>query len=57
MGSVSGGNFNPAVTVAIFLSGEEKDIMKTVLYICVQLAGGIAAGCVYCSVFGSFVPL
>lgn len=57
LGSVSGAHFNPAVSIAIYLSGAEKDIMKTASYIVVQLVGGIFAGLAYCAVFQRSVPL
>merc|ERR1719413_143314 len=44
LGSVSGAHFNPAVTVAILLSGREKiSPSKAGYYILSQLVGGIAA--------------
>merc|ERR1719181_1078697 len=47
MGSISGGHFNPAVSVAIYISGVEKSIGKTLSYMVVQLAAGCVAGQVY----------
>ena len=58
LGSISGGHFNPAVTVTLYLAKVEKDTKKIGLYIAAQLSGGIAAGLVYCCVFfGETVPL
>ena len=41
-GSISGGNFNPAVTLMMFSAGKlpQKDVMP---YIVAQVAGGLAA--------------
>jgi glycerol uptake facilitator-like aquaporin len=41
-GSISGGNFNPAVTLMMFYAGKlpQKDVMP---YIVAQVAGGLAA--------------
>jgi glycerol uptake facilitator-like aquaporin len=41
-GSVSGGNFNPAVTLMMFSAGKisQKDVIP---YIIAQVAGGLAA--------------
>jgi MIP family channel proteins len=41
-GSISGCHINPAVTVGV-LAGGRIDVVKAVLYIVAQLAGGIAA--------------
>jgi aquaporin Z len=57
LGSVSGGHFNPAVSFAIFISGAEKDFVKTITYMCAQLTGGIFAGLVYCTVYQNNIPL
>merc|ERR1719189_462347 len=44
-GAVSGGLFNPAVTLAVFLSGRGKISPKdAALYVAVQIAGAIVAG-------------
>ena len=57
MGSISGGHFNPAVTVALYLSKVETNVAKVGSYIGAQLAGGILAGIVYSLVFSNSVPL
>eukprot|EP00928_Gymnodinium_smaydae_P079404 TRINITY_DN63342_c0_g1_i1.p1 TRINITY_DN63342_c0_g1~~TRINITY_DN63342_c0_g1_i1.p1 ORF type:complete len:588 (-),score=132.42 TRINITY_DN63342_c0_g1_i1:232-1995(-) len=44
-GSVSGGLFNPAVTLAVLLSGRAKICVKdAVLYMCSQFFGALVAG-------------
>jgi len=44
LGNVSGGHFNPAVTVAVLLSGQSTRVSKDVgSYMLVQLFGGIMA--------------
>eukprot|EP00929_Paragymnodinium_shiwhaense_P119744 TRINITY_DN91646_c0_g1_i1.p1 TRINITY_DN91646_c0_g1~~TRINITY_DN91646_c0_g1_i1.p1 ORF type:complete len:495 (-),score=95.71 TRINITY_DN91646_c0_g1_i1:153-1637(-) len=44
LGSVSGGHFNPAVTLAIWLSGRQKILgTDAVCYVLAQLAGAVAA--------------
>lgn len=58
LGSCSGAHFNPAVTVAILLSGRNKiSVQDACLYILVQLFGGFAAGLTYYSVHGQTFPL
>lgn len=58
LGDVSGAHFNPAVTVAILLSGRGKcSNTDGVIYIAMQLVGGIAAGLLYYSVWGVTFPL
>lgn len=42
-GSISGGHFNPAVTLAMLVGGQEKNIVKVVGYIVVQLVAGLVA--------------
>lgn len=44
-GAVSGGFLNPAVTLAVLLSGREKICLRNAaLYVLAQILGGIAAG-------------
>eukprot|EP00437_Effrenium_voratum_P010510 CAMPEP_0181425474 /NCGR_PEP_ID=MMETSP1110-20121109/15175_1 /TAXON_ID=174948 /ORGANISM="Symbiodinium sp., Strain CCMP421" /LENGTH=553 /DNA_ID=CAMNT_0023548657 /DNA_START=70 /DNA_END=1731 /DNA_ORIENTATION=- len=48
VGDISGGHFNPAVTVAVLLSGREKILRPdAVRYVGAQLAAGALAGLVY----------
>merc|ERR1719281_623817 len=48
LGSVSGGHFNPAVTVAVRLSGRGKITdHDAVAYVLAQVAGGICGAMVY----------
>jgi MIP family channel proteins len=49
-GVVSGGHFNPAVTVAAF-ADKRIDLGNAVLYIVAQVAGGIAAALVLGAIF------
>jgi aquaporin Z len=50
-GDVSGGHYNPAVTVAILVGGRDKiDVQKACLYIPTQIVGAIAAAFVYAAV-------
>merc|ERR1719321_1241717 len=49
LGNVSGAHFNPAVTIAILLSGRGKidaGALGAVLYIVVQILAGVTAACV-----------
>jgi len=58
LGDVSGAHFNPAVTIAILMSGRNKcSHTDGAIYIVVQLLGGIAAGLLYYSVWGVTFPL
>ena len=41
-GKISGGHFNPAVSVMMFLKGK-KNLFTTILYILAQVIGGILA--------------
>lgn len=52
LGGVSGGNFNPAVSVALGLSG--KMLWKEVaIYVCTQLAAGVTASLTYGLMLGA----
>ena len=51
-GAISGGQFNPAVSVALLVSGH-MDLKKALAYIVSQLAGATAAGILCVSLFGS----
>jgi len=57
LASVSGANFNPAVTLALFLNGTETDTTKVAAYMGTQIVGGIAAGFTYFAVFGKALNL
>jgi len=57
LGDVSGAHFNPAVTLAIFLSRLQPERQRQTgqelgLYMLVQLAGGFAAAFTYSLIFG-----
>jgi MIP family channel proteins len=43
LGAVSGGHFNPVVTLAVFIMGRITP-MRAALYVVAQLAGGLLAG-------------
>lgn len=51
-GKVSGGHFNPAVTLGVFLRGK-VDPHSAILYVGAQLVGGFVAGCTYSVIFGA----
>jgi aquaporin Z len=55
LASVSGANFNPAVSLTLYLAGIETDIKQTVAYMGVQLVAGLCAGFTYLTVFGESV--
>jgi len=60
LGNVSGAHFNPAVTLAILLSGRGKmegGIGMACGYMCVQILGGICGGLVYASTMGKAFAL
>jgi len=52
LGSVSGANFNPAVSLALFLAGE-MDASKMGIYMATQVVGGICASLTYLWLQGS----
>jgi len=48
LGDVSGGHFNPAVTLAVFLSGRDKcSVTEAVFFWITQVCAGICAGALY----------
>lgn len=51
-GRVSGGHFNPAVTLGVFLRGK-VDSLSGAAYVGSQLLGGLVAGCVYTQLLGA----
>jgi len=53
LGSVSGANFNPAVSLALFFNGGMKASTMAMFWVS-QLAGGITAGVTATMVFGPF---
>jgi len=55
-GSISGANFNPAVSVALGINGN-LDWMTVGMYSAVQLVGGILAGVCYFGLFGKSFQL
>lgn len=55
-GKVSGGHFNPAVTLGVFLRGKVS-ASSVAAYVVSQLAGGLAAGLVYTSLLGASFAL
>lgn len=58
VGNVSGGHFNPAVTVAVLLSGRNKITPNdAILYIGTQLIAGVVAGFTYFAVHGKIFGL
>jgi aquaporin Z len=54
LGSVSGANFNPAVSVCLAVTGRPKvlDFMSMLMYIVAQMLGGVAAGFTYSGMHG-----
>lgn len=51
-GKVSGGHFNPAVTLGVLLRGKVNST-SAIAYVCAQLCGGLVAGLVYMSLLGA----
>ncbi len=48
VGHVSGGHFNPAVTIGLAAAGKFCNVAEIIAYIVIQVIGGIAAGaCLY----------
>jgi MIP family channel proteins len=54
-GAVSGGHFNPAVTLGLWVAGQ-IDVIKGLGYIAAQLLGGAAAGFALAWFFGDVGP-
>jgi len=52
LGGVSGANFNPAVSLSLAISGK-LDWVTALLYMCIQLVAGVAAGFSYACLFGT----
>merc|ERR1719453_1681531 len=53
LGAVSGAHFNPAVTLAVALSGRGLiHIVDVFVYMIVQIAGGICAAITYSAITG-----
>jgi MIP family channel proteins len=50
LGAVSGGHFNPAVTLGVWIMGKVTP-MRAALYVVAQLVGGLAAGLALKAVF------
>jgi len=60
LGDVSGAHFNPAVTLAIFVSRRDKDFTaeEAAYYVLTQLGGGLVAAGTYAGIYhGNVVPL
>jgi len=57
LASVCGANFNPAVTLTLYLTKAETDVAKVGAYMATQIVAGIAAGFTYFAVFGDAIPL
>jgi len=56
LGDVSGGHFNPAVTLGVLLCGKDRNVKALALYPAAQAAGAAAAGLVYSTLhrYGEF---
>jgi aquaporin Z len=57
LASVSGANFNPAVTLTLYLTKTETDATKVAAYMATQIVAGICAGFTYFAVFGKAINL
>jgi aquaporin Z len=57
LASVSGANFNPAVTLTLYLTKAETDLTKVGAYMATQIVAGICAGMTSLAVFGDAIPL
>jgi aquaporin Z len=58
-GKVSGGHFNPAVTIGVLCRGGKHSIgtERACGYIATQIFGGVLAGCVYLTILGGSFSL
>lgn len=58
-GKVSGGHFNPAVTLGVFCRGgkNQMDAGSACGYVVAQILGGVIAGCVYTNILGASFTL
>merc|ERR1719174_2339665 len=53
LGDVSGGKFNPAVSLAVLISGaDDHDVTRLVKEMVAQIAGGVAAAFTYAGIYG-----
>ena len=57
LASVCGANFNPAVTLCLYLNKTETDVAKVGAYMATQIVAGICAGMTSLAVFGDAIPL
>jgi aquaporin Z len=56
LASVSGANFNPAVSLTLYLAKIDTDFKETLAYMGTQIAAGLCAGLTYTMAFGASVP-